>query len=140
MFFGFSHAEPNIESGANVDCCKLYRDNYEVRLGSVDVVCSSLTLLYRNMWRRSRRLLGRCSKYNVDVLLWMMYNTFLHMRRLSLYSSDAPTLPIISLYGFKLSPRQKVQLHWCVQTRSILSIQWFRVSTVIALEASELYL
>ena len=21
------HAEPNLESGANIDCCKLYRDN-----------------------------------------------------------------------------------------------------------------
>lgn len=24
--------EPNLESGANIDCCKLYRDNREVRL------------------------------------------------------------------------------------------------------------
>lgn len=24
-------AEPNLESGANIDCCKLYRDNKEVR-------------------------------------------------------------------------------------------------------------
>jgi ubiquitin-protein ligase len=23
--------EPNLESGANIDCCKLYRDNYTVR-------------------------------------------------------------------------------------------------------------
>src|SRR6266576_1651559 len=23
--------EPNLESGANIDCCKLYRDNYVVR-------------------------------------------------------------------------------------------------------------
>lgn len=23
--------EPNLESGANIDCCKLYRDNYAVR-------------------------------------------------------------------------------------------------------------
>ncbi len=22
--------EPNLESGANIDCCKLYRDNYAV--------------------------------------------------------------------------------------------------------------
>lgn len=25
------HTEPNLESGANIDCCKLYRDNREVR-------------------------------------------------------------------------------------------------------------
>lgn len=25
--------EPNLESGANIDCCKLYRDNYKVRSG-----------------------------------------------------------------------------------------------------------
>jgi hypothetical protein len=24
-------SEPNLESGANIDCCKLYRDNYAVR-------------------------------------------------------------------------------------------------------------
>jgi ubiquitin-conjugating enzyme E2 G2 len=23
-------SEPNLESGANIDCCKLYRDNYPV--------------------------------------------------------------------------------------------------------------
>lgn len=28
-----SHAEPNLESGANIDCCKLYRDNREVGCG-----------------------------------------------------------------------------------------------------------
>jgi ubiquitin-conjugating enzyme E2 G2 len=26
-----NYAEPNLESGANIDCCKLYRDNREVR-------------------------------------------------------------------------------------------------------------
>jgi ubiquitin-conjugating enzyme E2 G2 len=25
------HAEPNLESGANIDCCKLYRDDRPVR-------------------------------------------------------------------------------------------------------------
>lgn len=30
-FLSFVCAEPNLESGANIDCCKLYRDNKEVR-------------------------------------------------------------------------------------------------------------
>jgi len=29
--------EPNLESGANIDCCKLYRDNYVVRVS--DALC-----------------------------------------------------------------------------------------------------
>ena len=28
----FSSPEPNLESGANIDCCKLYRENNEVRI------------------------------------------------------------------------------------------------------------
>jgi hypothetical protein len=27
--------EPNLESGANIDCCKLYRENKPVRTASV---------------------------------------------------------------------------------------------------------
>ena len=31
LLFKLLVAEPNLESGANIDCCKLYRENREVR-------------------------------------------------------------------------------------------------------------
>ena len=43
-YFYFS-IEPNIESGANVDCCVLYRDNYEVRSKAVGHLGDSLIAL-----------------------------------------------------------------------------------------------
>ncbi len=43
--------EPNLESGANIDCCKLYRDNIAVR--GFDALCipvaAGLMTYYRSM-------------------------------------------------------------------------------------------
>lgn len=38
----FATPEPNLESGANIDCCKLYRDDYQVR-ASISRRLSKLT-------------------------------------------------------------------------------------------------
>ena len=41
-------SEPNLESGANIDCCKLYRDNKPVRVPTLCYVINQTRLRNRN--------------------------------------------------------------------------------------------
>jgi ubiquitin-conjugating enzyme E2 G2 len=54
--FLFGAVEPNLESGANIDCCKLYRENKPVSLSALRKLLDLASKALRQEYERLVRL------------------------------------------------------------------------------------